>query len=77
MQSNAPWNDRTGAARAGLQSTVGITGKGSVTLTARHTVPYGGYLETGTSRMAAYPIIRPALEAHYAPTRAIMDMIAG
>jgi hypothetical protein len=77
MKSNAPWQDRTGDAREGLDSTVGITGKGSVTLSAFHTVPYGGFLETGTSRMSAYPILGPALQAHYAATRKIMDTIAG
>lgn len=77
MKSNAPWNDRTGAARAGLDASVGITGKGSVTLTAKHGVPYGGFLETGTSKMSPYPVIGPGLQAHYAPTRKIMDTIAG
>lgn len=77
MQENAPWQDRTFAARDGLKSNVRITGGGGVTLVAYHTVPYGGFLETGTSRMAPYPIIRPALEAHYAEARAIMNDIAG
>ena len=76
MKSNAPWNDRTGAARAGLSSNVNLSGH-STTLSAFHTVPYGGYLETGTSKMSAYPIIRPALQAHYAQTKAIMNDIAG
>lgn len=77
MHDNAPWQDRTFAARDGLRSNARVTGKGGVTLSAYHTVPYGGFLETGTARMAPYPIIRPALEAHYAQARKIMDDIAG
>jgi HK97 gp10 family phage protein len=77
MKSNAPWTDRTGDARAGLKASSRVTGKGGVTLTAYHTVPYGGFLETGTSHMSPYPIIRPALQAHYAKARAFMDEIAG
>ncbi len=77
MKSNAPWQDRTKKARDSLDASVNITGKGSVTLSARHGVPYGGFLETGTSKMAAYPIIGPGLQAHYAQTRKIMDILAG
>jgi len=77
MQANAPWNDRTGDARAGLSSNVRQSGKGGVTVSAFHTVPYGGFLETGTSKMSAYPIIGPALEAHYAEARKLMADIAG
>lgn len=77
MRSNAPWTNRTGNARAGLQSNARVTGSGRVTLSAYHTVPYGGFLETGTSKMSAYPILRPALEAHYPEVRKIMDDIAG
>jgi HK97 gp10 family phage protein len=77
MQANAPWNDVTGQARAKLGSNANITGAGSVTLSAFHGVPYGGFLETGTSKMSARPILRPALQAHYAQTRAIMDDLAG
>jgi HK97 gp10 family phage protein len=77
MRSNAPWTDRTTAARNGLDSNARVTGAGRVTLSAFHTVPYGGFLETGTSKMNAYPILRPALEAHYPEVRKIMDDIAG
>jgi HK97 gp10 family phage protein len=76
MKSNAPWQDRTHAARDGLDSNVNLAGH-STTLSAFHTVPYGGYLETGTSHMGAFPIIRPALQAHYAQVKAIMNDIAG
>jgi HK97 gp10 family phage protein len=77
MQSNIPWTDRTRAARDGLKTSVGITGKGGVTITAWHTVPYGGFLETGTSKMDPFPIIRPTLEAHYADAKKVMANIAG
>lgn len=77
MQDNAPWTDRTGDARRLLGSNARITGKGSVTLTAYHGVPYGGFLETGTAHNAPYPILRPALEAHYGQARQIMNDIAG
>jgi HK97 gp10 family phage protein len=77
MQNNAPWTNRTTDARNGLRSSANITGKGSVTVTAWHTVPYGKFLELGTSKMSAYPIINPALQAHYAATKAVMDRIAG
>lgn len=77
MQDNAPWTDRTGDARRLLGSNARITGKGSVTLTAFHGVPYGGFLETGTVHNAPYPILRPALEAHYGQARQIMNDIAG
>jgi HK97 gp10 family phage protein len=77
MKSNRPWNDRTTDAREGLDSNANITGKGAVTLSAFHTVFYGPFLELGTVHMRAYPIIRPALEAHYGDVRKVMDDIAG
>lgn len=76
MKANAPWQNRTGNARAGLSSNANVSGS-AVSLTAYHTVPYGGFLETGTSRMSAYPIIGPALQAHYGAARTIMNQIAG
>lgn len=77
MQANAPWTDRTKAARDGLSSNARITARGNATLTAFHTVPYGGFLETGTVHNAPYPIIKPALEAFYGKARQIMAEIAG
>ena len=84
MKANAPWQDRTGAARSSLSASANITGKGSVTLTARHGVGYGGYLETGTNYNPwtgrgnkAYPIIGPATQAFYPEVREVMDLIAG
>lgn len=75
-QSNAPWTNRTGDARRMLAFYPGQSGT-SVTIVGQHRVPYGGYLETGTSHMDPYPIIRPTLDAHYAQVRALMNEIAG
>lgn len=61
MQANAPWNDRTGNARANLQAK--YTGGGTLyRVELSHGVPYGKYLEFGTKNMAARPIIRPTLD---------------
>jgi len=57
MKSGAPWNDRSGAARAGLYGEAEGT-----TIALGHTVHYGPYLELGTSKMAARPIVQPVAE---------------
>jgi hypothetical protein len=83
MQGNASWQHHTRAAVNGLESNVNLTGTGSVTISAFHTVPYGGNLEVGWYNVRTgrtnqpYPILRPALEAHYADARQIMNTIAG
>lgn len=76
MKNNAPWQDRTGDARRGLQARANQTGAGNFSIIANHTVSYGGFLETGTSRMSAYPILGPGLQAHYAQVRSAMDKAA-
>lgn len=76
MKDNAPWQDRTGDARRGLQARANQTGKGNFSIIANHTVSYGGFLETGTSRMQPYPILGPALQSHYAEVRSVMDKAA-
>lgn len=63
-QANAPWQDRTGDARRGIKGTSQKTADGGI-ITLAHTVPYGPYLENGTSRMAARPIIMPTMQANY------------
>lgn len=55
MKSNAPWTDRTGAARTGLHTTTSKRGRGADgrftsggnerSITFSHTVPYGIWLE--------------------------------
>lgn len=68
-QANAPWNDITGAARAGLS--IDVSGNGAVaTLTLYHTVYYGIYLELRWG--GRYAIIMPTLQAQYGP---IMDAV--
>lgn len=61
-QSNAPWADRTGEARASLAAEV-VTEGDSVLLILSHGVDYGEWLETIQS--GRYAIIMPTLE-HYA-----------
>ncbi len=75
-KANAPWNDDTGEARAKLR---GITLKAatSVVIQLASGAAHGIYLELGTSRMAPRPIIRPTLEAHYAPVMAALRALVG
>lgn len=58
-RSNAPWQDRTGNARAGLTATVEETGPiGTIVLS--HGVSYGIWLEVGLS--GKYSIIAPTID---------------
>jgi hypothetical protein len=59
-QSNAPWEDQTGAARAGLSADVGMDGL-NVVISLSHSVDYGVYLELKDN--GKYAIIMPTLEA--------------
>ncbi len=59
-QSNAPWTDQTGAARAGLTASVFLEG-GEVVLELAHSVDYGYWLEV--IQDGTYAIIMPTLEA--------------
>ena len=58
-KDNAPWSDRTGNARAGLESAV-LVGEGEVTLELYHTVDYGLWLEV--IQNGRFSIIMPTLE---------------
>lgn len=60
---NAPWRDRTAAARQGLRAWVESTTTRFV-ITLAHGVFYGIFLEL--SRGGRYAIISTTLEAHYA-----------
>lgn len=60
-QSNAPWADRTGEARAGLDVSVDWEGT-TLVWDMFHTVDYGLYLETRWN--AKYAIIMPTLEMY-------------
>lgn len=55
MKANAPWNDQTGFARGSL---FGRSEGTDITLGTTNG-DYGHYLELGTSKMAAKPIILP------------------
>jgi hypothetical protein len=57
---NAPWADRTGAAREGLTASVSEH-DAEITLELAHTVEYGIWLET--IQDGAFAIIMPTLEA--------------
>lgn len=58
MKSNAPWTDRTGAARAGLFTVVDHE-PGHYTITFSHTVYYGFWLEVKFSARDA--VIMPTV----------------
>lgn len=62
-KGNAPWTDRTGAARAGLGVEVTVEGE-EVVMDLFHTVDYGYWLETIQS--GEFAIIMPTLE-YFAP----------
>jgi hypothetical protein len=75
-KQNAPWTDRTGAARAGLRGFT-VKAAASVVLYLVHSVSYGVFLELGTRRMSPRPIIMPTLEQNYAPLMsALRDLVA-
>ncbi len=57
MKAGAPWGDQTGNARQGLFGEAEGT-----TITLGGTAEYQPYLENGTSRMSAYPIIQPVAQ---------------
>lgn len=73
-KQNAPWTDRTGAARQGLRVETSVDDAGSAGHTGRisliHGVSYGIWLELAHG--GKYAIIQQALQAHYA---AIMQTI--
>lgn len=58
-RDNAPWADRTGAARNGLEVEV-YEANGEVVLELYHTVDYGQWLET--IQNGEFAIIMPTLE---------------
>lgn len=60
MKDNAPWTDRTGAARNGLGTRVVTTGD-KVVIVLYHTVPYGVFLELRWD--GKYAIIEPTMAA--------------
>ena len=57
---NAPWQDRTGNARAGLKGAVNRE-KNAITISIAHSVDYGIYLERSNS--GRFAILAPTLTA--------------
>lgn len=62
-QENAPWSDRTGAARQGLQVETADEGD-IITVTLAHSVDYGQWLETIQS--GRFAVIMPTVERYAA-----------
>jgi hypothetical protein len=88
-RANAPWNDRTTNARAGLTGEA-VSEGGSVRVYLYHTAdPYGPYLELGTAPrdnghpgMAPRPIILPTIQAHQtelmeSAARLVLGLLSG
>lgn len=61
-KSNAPWEDRTGDARAGLRASV-ENQDGLVVLSLSHSVSYGRWLET--IQNGRFAILIPTLEEYH------------
>jgi hypothetical protein len=59
-QAHAPWSDRTGDARAGLDAVVEAARGGDILVTLFHTVDYGVWLEVRWG--GRYAIIIPTVE---------------
>jgi hypothetical protein len=55
-KQNARWQDRTGAARAGIGHQVSTTSD-AIEIVVFHSVSYGVFLETGTSKMPRYGVM--------------------
>jgi HK97 gp10 family phage protein len=70
MKHNAPWKDRTTNARNGLSAAAQKSGtriaNSVFAIILSHSVDYGIYLERGTRKMKARPIIQPTIDI-YAP----------
>lgn len=58
-RNNAPWTDRTGNARSGLQAQAARLGKDRFAIVLSHRVPYGIYLERKNDEQ--YAIIMPTI----------------
>jgi hypothetical protein len=71
MRDNAPWQDRTGNARAGLNVETEVN-TNNVTMYLYHQVPYGPWLELRWD--GKYQIINPTIEV-FAPQ--LIETVAG
>lgn len=61
IKHNAPWTDRTSNARNGLFATA-VQEQTKFFIILGHRVDYGIFLEEGTEKMRARPIIVPAID---------------
>lgn len=59
LKNDAPWTDRTGAARAGLHAIADAPGGGTWEILMAHTVDYGIWLEIKNS--GKYEVIIPTM----------------
>lgn len=62
LKSEHPWQNRTGAAEAGLKADVLENGQAFI-LRAAHSVPYGRYLESRFQ--GRYAVLRPVLRTQW------------
>ncbi len=69
-KNNAPWVDRTGNARQGLNGFAEDVSQTIVEIYLAHKMDYGVWLELKNS--GRYAVILPTIEAHYQP---IMNML--
>jgi hypothetical protein len=72
MKTQAPWTDRTSAARNGLHA-VANSGPGYFELVLSHAVSYGIWLEVANS--GKYQIILPSLRAAMRELQGLIDGI--
>jgi hypothetical protein len=70
MKTNAPWTDRTTAARSGLNARANITGS-RFELVLAHAVSYGIWLEVCNS--GQYAIILPAMRQAIRELQGLID----
>lgn len=68
----------TGNLRSSIGETITGDGRhGTMRAEIGPTASYGGYVETGTSRMAARPYLYPAVDEHIEGYYAALERIAG
>lgn len=68
----------TGNLRGSIGSTTSGDGRnGTMRVEIGPTASYGVYVETGTSRMAAYPYLFPAVDEHLESYYSALERIAG
>lgn len=72
MKTNAPWTDRTTAARAGLHAVSSHSGS-RFELVLAHAVSYGIWLEVANS--GKYQIILPSLRAASRELQGLLDQL--